>query len=89
MSDYDFTDPLIREMVDEHHKPKEVISVRNDGVVTALSVVCRQCGQKWPCSARQELNKHLDKELKEAAQRTAYPAPPRPIAIWPGAINER
>ena len=55
MSRYDFTDPLIREMVAEHHKPREVISITAGGTVTTHSIVCRQCGGSWPCEARREL----------------------------------
>lgn len=55
MTDYDFSDPLIREMVAEHHKPKEVIAIKGSGVVSMHSIVCRQCGQPWPCPARTAL----------------------------------
>ena len=67
MSRYDFTDPLIREMVAEHHKPKEVLSFEATGKVSTRDIVCRQCGQPWQCSARKELAAWTDGEFARVA----------------------
>lgn len=66
MSDYDFTDPLIREMVAEHHKPKEIISLTNAGVVQRHQIVCRQCGQTWPCGTRKAFKTWQEEHWAEA-----------------------
>lgn len=48
MRGYDFTEPLIRDMVDRHH-PQETIIRHGDGSVTLFGVSCDICGDEWPC----------------------------------------
>lgn len=47
---YDFSEPLIRDLVERNHVPEEVITrVDADGVAVG-SVVCEACGEDWPCT---------------------------------------
>lgn len=61
---YDFTDPLIRQMVDKEHVPTEFGFHFAPGA--PVEVNCLRCGQVWPCEARQALRQY-EKDQREKA----------------------
>lgn len=71
MSRYDFTDPLIREMVAEHHRPKEVPNTTDYGAGKEFMIVCRQCGQPWRCPSRKALGVWEEERWAETRAKLA------------------
>ena len=45
---YDFSDPLIRDMVRENHTPYEGVVTSVEGT-TLRPVLCEKCQVEWPC----------------------------------------
>lgn len=45
---YDFTDPLVRRMVEENHTPYEGVVTSMEGT-TLNPVLCEKCQAQWPC----------------------------------------
>lgn len=72
MSALDLSDPLVLEMADRNHIPEEH-TVRAPGrPVVRWWVVCRQCGQPWPCQVRRQIT-----ELQRDGEQRPAPWPPR------------
>lgn len=44
---YDFSDPLIRDMVQSCHVPTERVVTGTGGAI--IDVICEKCHQMWPC----------------------------------------
>lgn len=59
--EYDFSDPMIRGMVDINHMPQEIWSPGQ-----LLAIRCARCEQQWPCKPRQQLRRW------ESAQAEAH-----------------
>lgn len=56
MTDFDFNDRLIREMVDRNHAPTEVWDMGG----RLVSCHCAECGNPWPCPTRQALREWVN-----------------------------
>lgn len=68
MSNYDMTDPLIRELV-RMHVPTETFGP------TGSVINCARCNQPWPCEARLEsISWEKQQEAEAKAQADALAA---------------
>ena len=45
MTEFDWGDPAIRDMVEHNHQPTEVWTAGGE----LAAVFCRECGHAWPC----------------------------------------
>ena len=57
--EYDFKDLLVQDMVYRDHTPHEQRLMGKEAVV-----VCDQCGELWPCTAREALRQYQKDHLK-------------------------
>lgn len=57
--EYNFKDLLIQDMVDRDHVPHEQRMAGKETVV-----ICDQCGELWPCTAREGLRQYQKDHLK-------------------------
>lgn len=62
---YDFTDPLVRRMVDLNHQPTE----RLETMGAKPMVRCQECLQSWPCEPRQALRQHEEASIAETLEK--------------------
>ena len=52
---YDFSEPMIRALVERNHVPEEIITRTNADGLAVGEIVCEACGEEWPCSTLKAL----------------------------------
>jgi hypothetical protein len=50
VGEIDYTDPMVRRMLDLNHRPTELTITRTRDAVPLIA--CEQDGQPWPCAIR-------------------------------------
>lgn len=65
-AELDLSDPLVREMADRNHTPREWWSM--SGLL--LKVACDECGNDWPCDTRKALSRRTEDFVRSVADRS-------------------